>query len=59
MPNTTSMAGLCMAETRMSIIIIQNLHSMSLRSVVYDKLCHDGVIKEWLGEDDFKHGFHL
>lgn len=30
-------------------------HNMALRSVVYDKLCHDGIIKEWLGDNDFKH----
>lgn len=28
-------------------------HNMALRSVVYEKLCHDGIIKEWLGDNGF------
>lgn len=47
------------AIKKAEIVMKEYYHNMALRSVVYDKLCHDGVIKEWLGEDDFKHGLRL
>ena len=46
------------AIKKAEIVMKEYQHNMALRSVVYDKLYHDGVIKEWLGEDDSKHGLH-
>lgn len=45
------------AIKKAEIIMKEYQHNMALRSVVYDKLCHDGIIKEWLGEEDYKHEF--
>lgn len=47
------------AIKKAEIVMKEYYHNMALRSVVYDKLCHDGIIKEWLGEDDSKLGFRL